>query len=63
MKTDRSRFGTCPPRCEQHREFLRQGHKYVEYEYRADTGELFSTVAQDLATARQQRDAWLRELT
>ena len=50
------------PGCEQHETWTPQGHakSRVQYDYRADNGDLFSTVAKDLAQARAQRDAWIQ---
>lgn len=34
--------------------------KLVQYDYRHTNGELFSTIASDLDTARAKRDTWLK---
>ncbi|MEW6623701.1 MAG: DUF3873 family protein [Bacillota bacterium] len=35
--------------------------KYCQYDYRANNGELFSTVAPTLELARSKRDKWLEQ--
>jgi hypothetical protein len=35
----------------------------VQYEFRSPWGELFTTVAPDLATARARRDKWIEQKT
>jgi len=37
--------------------------KMVQYDYRAKTGQLFSTVAKDLETARAKRMFWMQTIT
>lgn len=34
--------------------------QYVQYDYRAQDGELFSWIAPNLAEARNRRDKWVR---
>lgn len=59
MKTDKNGCSTCQPGKEQYETFTRRGKKYVQYDYRTESGELFSTVAPTLDQCREKRDAWL----
>lgn len=59
MKTDSKGCSTCPRGQEQHETFtLRSGRTAVQYDYRDEHGELFSTVAPTLEEARARRDEW-----
>ena len=40
----------------------RKSKSYVQYDYRAKSGELFSTVAPTLEKARELRDEWLNKI-
>ena len=66
MKTDVQGCSTCPRGSEQYeyfQSFLFQGGvkvQYVQYDYRAAAGQLFSCVAKSLEDARARRDAWLK---
>lgn len=59
MKSDINGCSTCPAGAEHYEEFSRQGKRYVQYDYRAPEGALFSTVAPTVDEARRRRDAWL----
>jgi hypothetical protein len=59
MKTDLNGCSTCPQGTEQHETFTRAGKKFVQYDFRKTTGELFSCVAATLREARIRRDTWL----
>ena len=39
----------------------RKSKSYVQYDYRTESGELFSTVAPTLEKARSSRDEWLNK--
>jgi len=54
MKADTKECSTCPPSQEQYEEF-----RWVNYNYRARDGVLFSTVTPTLEEARRRRDKWL----
>ncbi len=62
METDVKGCSTCP-KGEERWEKIRLPHNRringVQYDYRTDSGELFSTVAINLTVARQKRDEWL----
>lgn len=52
----------CKPGQEQHETYKSAAGKLaVQYDYRTKDGELFSTVAPDLQTARARLDAWLAD--
>lgn len=59
MKSDINGCSTCQTGTEQHEVFTRAGKKFVQYDYRKATGELFSCVAATLKAARTTRDTWL----
>lgn len=62
MKTDENGCSTCPKGEEQWEEIrLPQNRriKGVQYDYRDGNGDLFSTVAINLAVARNRRNEWL----
>lgn len=61
MKTDKNGCSTCQPGKEQYETFTMQGKKYVQYDYRTESGELFACVKPTLAECRQKRDLWLEE--
>ena len=51
----------CAPGQEQHEKFKpahRRGQTFVQFDYRAPDGELFSCVKKTLADCRAARDAW-----
>lgn len=60
MKSDRHGCSTCPPGEERHEVFSFRGNDYVQYDYRASSGELFSCVRPTLEQCRQDRDDWLK---
>lgn len=49
------------PDQEQHEVFTFRGREYVQYDYRARDGELFSTVAPGLGTCRERMREWLKK--
>ena len=61
MNTDTNGCSTCPIGEERYERFATLGRRlgYVQYDYRAADGELFSTVAPSLAEARAARGEWL----
>lgn len=60
METDVNGCSTCPRGTENFEVFIsRSGKQHVQYDYRDTDGELFSTIAVDLDTARIRRDEWL----
>lgn len=64
MKSDVNGCSTCPIGQEQYEEFrwswMRDDEPArVQYDYRHPNGRLFSTIAPDLETARERRDAWV----
>lgn len=59
MKTDKNGCSTCQPGKEQYETFTRRGKKYVQYDYRTESGELFATAAPTLGKCREKRDIWL----
>lgn len=65
MRSDINSFSTCPAGQEQHEEFAwpseHPRRTSIQYDYRAPSGELFSTVAPTLEICRQRRDAWARK--
>jgi hypothetical protein len=57
---------TCKPGQEQWEEYhssvyMRGDGRFVQYDYRTPSGELFSTIARTLEVARQRRDKWLAD--
>ncbi|HOJ04122.1 MAG TPA: DUF3873 family protein [Bacteroidota bacterium] len=44
---------------EQYETFEHRGKEFVQYDYRAEDGELFSCVAPTLEKCREKRDAWI----
>lgn len=52
---------TCQPGKEQYESFTHRGKKYVQYDYRTESGELFACVKPTLEECRQKRDLWLEE--
>ena len=59
MKSDRNGVSTCAPGEEQY-EIAHVGRlAYVQYDFRHPDGELFTTTAPNLKTARDRRDKWL----
>lgn len=61
MKTDKDGCSTCPVGEEQYESFTHRGKKYVQYDYRTESGELFACVKPTLEECRQKRDLWLEE--
>lgn len=59
MKTDVQGSSTCAPGQEKHEHFKQGRTNMVQYDYRNDAGELFSTIAPNLTTARMKRDLWV----
>ena len=59
MKSDVNGKSTCQPGQEQYEKFRHGRMKLIQYDYRAHTGELFSTVARTLDVCRERRDEWL----
>jgi uncharacterized protein YaiE (UPF0345 family) len=58
MKTDIKGCSACPKGQEQFESFRRAGRKFVQYDFRTESGKLFSCVAGSLQEARKQRDSW-----
>jgi hypothetical protein len=54
--------GNLTPGQEQHEAYQGpQGQSLVQYDYRAQDGELFSCIAHDLSEARRRCERWLRD--
>jgi hypothetical protein len=51
----------CKPGREQYEHFTVKDTDLVQYDFRALSGELFSTIALTLAEAQARRDKWLAE--
>jgi hypothetical protein len=63
MKGDKKGVSTCNPGKEKFEKAT--SHKklvYLAYEYRHTDGQLFTTAAPNLFTARDRRDKWLKKL-
>ena len=61
MKSDQTGCSTCEIGQEQIEGFTTRGRPYIQYDYRAENGELFSCVAMSRKEARQRRDKWLQK--
>lgn len=61
MKTDKNGCLTCQKGQEQYEEYRSAvtGQKLIQYDFRSQTGKLFSCVAVSIEIARERRDAWL----
>lgn len=59
MKTDKNGCTTCQLGKEQYEIFTVRGKKYVQYDYRTESGELFACVKSTLEECGQKRDEWL----
>lgn len=61
MKTDKQGRSTCPKGQEQYEDFysFATDKTLVQYDYRHNTGELFTCIAPTLEAARAKRDQWL----
>jgi hypothetical protein len=62
MKTDIKGCSTCETGQENYSEFKNRNLKYIQYDYRHTTGELFSCVASTIEKCREKRDNWLKSL-
>lgn len=60
MNSDVNGCSTCPLGEEHFETFTHRNHEYVQYDYRALDGELFSRVRPSLEQCRKERDEWLR---
>jgi len=58
MKSDVNGISSCENKQEQYEDFVIGGIWRVQYDYRADDGELFSCIAKTLEMARARRDEW-----
>ncbi|MDD4972045.1 MAG: DUF3873 family protein [Paludibacter sp.] len=59
MKSDLNGVSTCKPNKENWEIFKRGRVNFYQYDFRKETGELFSCVALTLQMCRDKRDAWL----
>lgn len=59
MKTDIKGCSTTQAGQEQYEKFKAQGQTFLQYDYRLESGKLFTCVAKTLAIARQNRDRWV----
>jgi len=59
MKTDKNGCSICPNSGERYETFHNQGKWYVQYDFRMNTGELFSCVCSTIEECRQRRDTWI----
>jgi len=59
MKTDKQGCSTCQAGTEQYEHFTMNGLELIQYDYRTDSGKLFSCVTGSLYNARARRDNWL----
>lgn len=62
MKTDRQGCSTCPAGQERFETFHVHGLERVQYDYRTESGVLFSTVGKSLDDCRARRDNWIQDL-
>jgi hypothetical protein len=62
MESDRNGCSTCLEGCEQYEGCFMNGKKYIQYDFRTTTGELFSCIERSLIAARERRDAWFQKL-
>lgn len=60
MKTDISGVSQCLNGHENYEYFRTRFGKMIQYDYRTESGKLFSCVAKSLEQARKKRDAWLQ---
>ena len=62
MKTDNNGVSTCPKGKESFESFKTNGRQtFIQYDYRATDGALFSTVAPTLEKCRERCEAWKRD--
>lgn len=61
MMQYKSGHSTCPEGQEQWESYHNGSRHHIQYEYRAEDGELFYTVAINLTAARLEKDIWLQE--
>lgn len=59
MKSDVKGASRCPVGEERWEEFNARGVKRIQYDYRAQDGELFSGIFKSLEKAKAARDRWL----
>jgi len=52
----------CDAGSENYTTFYNRGKKYYMYDYRTETGKLFSTCAPTLTKCRERRDEWLKTI-
>jgi hypothetical protein len=58
MKTDKNGVSQCPSGAEHYETFKNRGKVYYQYDYRPDTGELFSCVKPSLQQCRDAKDKY-----
>ncbi len=64
MKTDISGTSQCAPGQEVYETFPAGKHgEFVQYDYRDNDGQLYSTIAPSLEKARERRDKWMQDKT
>lgn len=61
MESDQRGCSMCVKGQEQIENFSTRGSTYIQYDYRAEDGALFSCVATSKKEARQRRDEWLQK--
>ena len=61
MKLDENGCSTCQLGKEQHKSFAHRGKTYFQYDYRTESGDLFSCVKPTLEECREKRDEWLKK--
>jgi len=59
MRNDSNKCSPCDGGKEHYEPFVERGKKYYQYDYRANSGELFSCVGKDLVSCRKKRDKWM----
>lgn len=62
MKSDVNGCSTCAKGQENYEFFKAYGLKVLQYDYRTESGELFSYVGQTLEKCRAARDEWLNNI-
>jgi hypothetical protein len=61
MKTDKNGLSQCPNGAERYESFKTRGKVYYQYDYRAESGELFSCVKPSLQQCRNARDEYFQK--
>jgi hypothetical protein len=58
MKTDLNGVSQCPKEQENYESFTYKGKEFIQYEYKLESGELFTTVQKTLELCREKRDKY-----